>query len=268
MGVQVLSPESHNSKLRSLPKIPKNSHYSMKPFNNVKPSRALPTVPNSNVSKMDSNIKVARALPRVPKQTDNKKALHLTSRTGRTLPEVPFRDLKDSNTSRGSSRSSTPRHGLNTSNSTQHTTSLHNAVLQNNTLLHNINNTTQLHHTKSHLNHTTHHHQNNTHEQHGHHTTHHHHQNNTHEQHGHQNNTHEHNGTVTSHQHGNTTQRTLPKLPKLSQKQKPEQNRIEYMHEVYKKEGDIFSEDGNYEQALKSYNLVSFLKFPFLCRCV
>ena len=53
--------------------------------------------------------------------------------------------------------------------------------------------------------------------------------------------------------------RKLPKLPKLSllQKQKPEQNRIEYMHDVYRKEGDICSEDGNYEQALKSYNLVS-----------
>ena len=53
--------------------------------------------------------------------------------------------------------------------------------------------------------------------------------------------------------------RKLPKIPKLSmlQKQKPEQNRIEYMHDVYRKEGDIFSEDGNYEQALKSYNLVS-----------
>ena len=59
--------------------------------------------------------------------------------------------------------------------------------------------------------------------------------------------------------------RKLPKLPKLSvlQKQKPEQNRIEYMHDVYRKEGDVFAEDGNYEQALKSYNLVRVFIFAW-----
>lgn len=63
--------------------------------------------------------------------------------------------------------------------------------------------------------------------------------------------------TSTPHQPHHEGGRKLPKLPKLSvlQKQKPEQNRIEYMHDVYKKEGDVFAEDGNYEQALKSYNL-------------
>lgn len=66
--------------------------------------------------------------------------------------------------------------------------------------------------------------------------------------------------TSTPHQHQHHEGgRKLPKIPKVSllQKQKPEQNRIEYMHDVYRKEGDIHSEDGNYEQALKSYNLVS-----------
>ena len=179
MGVKVLSPESnnlHSKPLRSLPRIP-NTHYSMKPLNTVKHPRALPTVPNS---KVDPNAKVAtRALPRVPKPPNMRKDPSLPNRHGRILPEVPFKELnnsnsKDGNTS-GSSRTSTPH---------------------------------------QHSNH---------------------------------------------HEGGNLPGRKLPKLPKLLQKQKPEQNRIEYMHEVYKKEADIYAEDGNYDQALKSYNLVNFI---------
>ena len=186
MGVQVLSPESHGTKnLRALPRLPHNSHYSMKPFNAVKPTRALPVVPNANVSKLENtNLKHTRALPRAPKQTDNKKISN--HRNSRKLPEVPYREVgtfKDTNTS-GSSRASTPRHTLNTSISTNHSNQQHN------------------------------------------------------------------NGN-----HGNA-QRHLPKLPKLLQKHKPEQNKIEYMHAMYKKEGDAQSENGQNEQAVKSYNKV------------
>ncbi|XP_060604151.1 outer dynein arm-docking complex subunit 4-like [Ruditapes philippinarum] len=253
MGVQVLSPESHHSKLRSLPKLPKTSHYSVKPLNSVKHSRALPSVPNSNLSKLDSNVKQSRALPRVPKHMDNKKASNMVARQGRTLPEVPFRDLKDNFTA-SSSRSSTPHLARNTSNLTQNSTSQHAVVIHNTTQQHNTNTLTHHHHHHHHKG-ENHHHKGENHHHKG--ESHHHkgenHHHNHHHQHGPQ---HLH---VKEHQHGNTTQRTLPKLPKLSQKPKPEQNRIEYMHDVYKKEGDIFSEDGNYEQALKSYNLA--LKF-------
>jgi hypothetical protein len=250
MGVQVLSPESHHSKLRSLPKLPKTSHYSVKPLNSVKHSRALPSVPNSNLAKLDSNVKQSRALPRVPKHMDNKKASNMVARQGRTLPEVPFRDLKDNFTA-SSSRSSTPHLVRNTSNLTQNSTSQHAVVIHNTTQQHNTNSLTHHHHHHHHKG-ENHHHKGENHHHKG--ESHHHkgenHHHNHHHQHGPQ---HLH---VKEHQHGNTTQRTLPKLPKLSQKPKPEQNRIEYMHDVYKKEGDIFSEDGNYEQALKSYNLV------------
>ncbi|WAR06390.1 TTC25-like protein [Mya arenaria] len=226
MGVQVLSPESTHAKhLRSLPKLPKNSHYSMKPLNSVKPTRALPTVPNSNVSKLDPSVKLARALPRVPKQMDNKKAISVTGRHGRALPEVPFREvgnLKNSDTSI-SSRASTPQRTHNTSFSSHNEST---------------------HPMKNHLHHHSNTHHSNTH--HAHHKNHHASHNDTH-------------NTHVTNTHGNTTQRTLPKLPKLLQKPKPEQNRIEYMHDVYRKEGDTFSDEGNYEQALKSYNLA--LKF-------
>ncbi|KAH3704457.1 hypothetical protein DPMN_079513 [Dreissena polymorpha] len=241
MGVQVLIPESTQPKhIRSLPRIPKNSHYSMKPLNSVKPSRALPTVPNSNLSKMDPNVKVARALPRVPKQTDIKKTIVATGRHGRALPEVPFREignLKHSDTS-VSSRASTPRQAHNTS------------------LNSHKSNTNHLSNGNHHV--TNGHQSNNLSNNHHHHTSNGHHSNNVHA-----NGNHVHTTNHQSHQstNGNTTQRTLPKLPKLLQKPKPEQNRIEYMHELYKKEGDKFSDEGNYEQALKSYNHVSKLIF-------
>lgn len=214
MGVQVLSPESHHNKqLRSLPKIPNTSHYSMKPYNTVKPTRALPTVPNSNVSKMENSMKASRALPRAPKLVDNKKFVNKIARHGRLLPEVPFRDntgtFKDTNTS-GSSRASSPRQILNTSINTQHSNNQH-----------NVSNHSNQHYT------------------------------------GNNNNQHNHGKEHQAGNHGN--QRQLPRLPKLLQKPKPEQNRIEFMHATYKKEGDVHSDKGNYEQALKSYNLVCIL---------
>lgn len=197
----MLSPESHHHKpLRSLPRIPQNSHYSMKPYNTVKPSRALPSVPNANVAKTENNVKHVRALPRAPKQMENKNYKSVAgSRHGRLLPEVPFREaagnFKDTNTS-GSSRASTPHHLHNTSVNTQFSNTQHPNTQQNATNTHG-------------------------------------------------------------------TQRHLRKLPKLLQKPKPEQNRIEYMHSMYKKEGDVHAEEGNYEQALKSYNLVRITFFFF-----
>ena len=213
MGVHVLSPEStHQKHLRSLPRIPKNSHYSMHPLNNAKPSRALPAVPNANLAKMDPNAKLARALPRVPKPpSENSKKSNLVHRHARILPEVPFKDMnsvgfKDSNTS-SSSRTSTPRHSHRESNILQTNSSNNNVTKINNMNSKNATNN------NSNVKHNT--HQNNT--------------------------------------------RALPKLPKVHQKPKPEQNRIEYMQELYKKEGDLQSEEGNYEQALKSYNLVRII---------
>ena len=225
----------------------------MKPFNVVKPSRALPTVPNANVNKMENvNVKLTRALPRVPKQ--EKKTITVTGRHGRALPEVPFREtghLKNSDTSL-SSRTSTPQRAHNISRSS-HYGSLHelNNNSNNNNNNNNNNSTTKTHHHSN--KHHHHHHHTHTHAHNGQDNQ----SNATSTSHGHQGN-----GNVTS-THGNTTHRALPKLPKLLQKPKPEQNRIEYMHDLYRKEGDKFSEEGNYEQALKSYNLVGAVWFCY-----
>ncbi|KAL4229383.1 hypothetical protein ACF0H5_012422 [Mactra antiquata] len=235
MGVQVLSPESnHNKPLRSLRKLPALSHYSLKPLNNVKPSRALPAVPNSNIPKLDNTVKLTRALPRVPKHSENKKV----ARHGRTLPEVPFRD-KDVNTS-SSSRTSTPK--LRMSHTTSNSNNSNNSKNSN---PHHQRNTNilQVHSNVSNQNHG----HNTTNQQHHHHNHHHHHQHH-HEKENNQSKEHTHGG-----------QRLLPKIPKAMKKAKPEQSRVEFMNETYRKEGDHYTDEGNHEQALKSYNLA--LKF-------
>ncbi|KAK3577960.1 hypothetical protein CHS0354_020799 [Potamilus streckersoni] len=106
MVAQVLVQESSKY---TLPKLPVDSHYSVKPMASIKPSRALPSVPNGKLQNSvdNGNGKHSRALPRAPKPVNTKKESNGTY-TRTTLIPLNESHRGDEHTS-GSSGTSTPR---------------------------------------------------------------------------------------------------------------------------------------------------------------